>query len=368
MLFLRATIVDGSVQLSLSTTRPHPSNASWDRFVSLDSFIDLEALAPNAPRRSSVVIQRAGDRVLLSSVGHRKIRINRVRADIGKLVVEKPTAVRHRMDLDMTGRGIEAKVTHTLNLIDASGTAHPLGDHQAESPAFVQALRDWAGLPTHLEVYARHARGTERVAPQFEGVLSSYFALTERGRSDLEKSLRATREADRDLDNAKNLMAAMRVALSHYAVVVEHRPQAVEAVLSHSLGTALITVTTSARPALLTLQATLPTPSASATPTSTSTTFSRVDGFVDLVRNVGDVKSGVEAVDDAFIIRGDAAVAAAVAGVIGDGLVALGRGASVHLEGQTLQITATCTDPHPGVYATITSELAALWEALLGDW
>jgi hypothetical protein len=96
-----------------------------------------------------------------------------------------------------------------------------------------------------------------------------------------------------------------------------------------------------------------------------SVSFSKAAGIVDAIRNRRDVQCGVAAVDDAFVIRGDADAAAAIADAAANRLLSLGAGTTLALDADELSITVVCSDPHPGSHAARARQVAGLWEALV---
>jgi len=378
MLLLNAELVDGEVRFGLGIRRPHPSMRGWAQAFSLVEITEIADLMDGAqalPTMSIVdsqvqrydLLHQADSQVQRYDLLHQTITIETMVSTPGvahwtgggaqSMAV---VSARHEVIIDLTSRQVDPRLSHTLTLVDDSGEAHAVVTHH-QTPAIASVLRRGAQLPVTLVVNAVHDQGTAPVSAEATTVLSAFFAMSNVERAALEAELRCERSANaRDDDDVAYLVDKLGVALSHLAGVVERRSSAVEAMVTHVLGTARLTVTLAQRPTLVTLTATLPR--LRAVP---SVLFSRAAGIADAIRNRRDVQCGVADVDDAFIIRGDAEAAAAIADAAANRLLSLGAGTTLALDADELSIRVVCSDPHPGCHAALARQVAGLWEALV---
>jgi hypothetical protein len=362
MLLLNAELVDGEVRLALGIRRPHPSMRGWSQAFSLVEITEITDLMNVAQGLSTTTLVDSQSQTY--DLLHQTITIVTTPGVAhwtgGGAQSIAVVSARHEVIVDLTSRQVDPRLSHTLTLMDGSGAAHAVVTHH-HTPAIASVLRRGAQLPVTLVVNAVHDQGTAPLSPEATTVLSAFFAMSNVQRAAHEAELRRERSANaRDDDDVAYLVDKLGVALSHLAGVVERRASAVEAMVTHVLGTARMTVTLARQPTLVTLTATLPR--LRAVP---SVSFSRAAGIADAIRNRRDVQCGVAAVDDAFIIRGDADAAAAIAEAAANRLLSLGVGTTLTLDADELSIRVMCSDPHPGCHAALARQVAGLWEALV---
>ncbi len=358
MLFLNVYRIDGEYELQLDTRHLHPSMATWAWAFSLSEITDPNAVRLQRESLPALTVTSTGDGAQLTWM-LKQAHLSKHRATIersGEATIElvEPRVV-HQVLLDLRQRGTRP-LSHSVSVVGADGQAIEV-ENGIISPALVNALD--GVVPWSRHCVAQTAEGLIPLNEAASSVLESYLTSDAEAHRALEAELRRTRSADVDVDNARYLTQLLRGALGRFAPIVEFGSGAVRCSLHHSLGSALIIMATSSRPTALTLQATLPT-----APT-TSLSMTSPDGLIDAVRNWRDVRCGVDAIDRAYVIDGDATLAAAVANAAGDTLLQLGRNAAISVGNGALSASTTTTELHPGAHASLALRLAELWESLL---